>query len=373
MRNFPEELYKINGFSFKAVELPQIKELPSKEYVYYGERNNFPDKVIELYETSAINATAINAIRDAVIGEGILNFGEEYVNSDGETINEIFEKIALDYVMFGGYSLNLLWNKEATRITEIYHLPFANVRSGKKNEEGNVTHYFYSDNWNDLRKNPYNEYRAFNVGDNKKENASQIFYYMNYQPGQRYYPLPDYWSAGTDIDLDARISRYHNASLQNGISPNLFIKFRNGIPSEDERREIHRSIQATFSGEENAGQAFISFSRPGEEMEVEAIPQTNDGLFTVLEQRITSRILTSHRASSPLLVGIKDASGFSNNADEIETAFAHFMATVVKPKQKKILSTFNYILKFHGMTVNLEVEPQRILIENVKAVDTSNL
>lgn len=361
MSRIPETLYSVKGAQFSAVELPKISEKRGSDYMKFGDKNLFPQELIELYNTSAMHATAVNAISDGIIGQGIEIVGEEFVNLQGETINDVFEKIALDYVLFGGYALNCVWNKEATRISEIYHLPMANVRSGKEDEEGDVTHYYYSTDWSNVRKYEPKAYRAFDPTDNKKENASQIYYVFDYQPGQQYYPLPSYTSALTDIDLDARISRFHAQNLKQGLNPSMFIQFRSGIPTPEERREIYQEIDNTFSGEENAGRFFLSFSRAGEEMDIKPIEGAGSEYYITLDERISARILTSHRITSGLLLGIKDATGFSSNADEIKVAYNHFMGTVVEPMQKKIVKAFSWPLKFAGFNVKLEVKPNQIL------------
>ena len=141
MRNTPEGLYSIKGSKFEALDLPVIQEQRGKDYIKFGVDNLFPQQLIELYDSSAMNHTCIDAIQDGIYGEGITEYGGEYINTQGETIDDVFERIALDYTLFGGYALNLIWNKEGTRIAEIYHLPFANVRSGKPDEEDNVLSY----------------------------------------------------------------------------------------------------------------------------------------------------------------------------------------------------------------------------------------
>lgn len=366
MRNIPEGLYSITGGTFEAINTPTTKEIRGKDWVYFGEDNLYPQKLIDLYDSSAMHHTAIQAIKDGIIGEGIKLVGGEYVNSQGETVDEIFEKVALDYALYQGYALNVIFNKEGTRIAEIYHLPFAKVRSGKMDEEDQVTEYFYSSDWSNTRKYKPLALRAFDPTDNKGDNASQIYYCKGYTPGNDFYPLPEYQGAVNDIDLDARVSRFHNANISNGLAPSMFVQFRNGVPTPEERREIYREIEQTFTGEENAGRFFLAFSEPGKELEVTPIENANDDYYITLEQRISSRILTAHRITSPLLLGIKDAAGFSSNADEIKIAYAHFEGTVVEPKRKKILSTFGYILKLHGLNVSMEVVPNAILVEDTK-------
>ncbi|MCY3927478.1 MAG: phage portal protein [Acidobacteria bacterium] len=362
MRNTPEGLYSIKGSKFEALDLPVIQEQRGKDYIKFGVDNLFPQQLIELYDSSAMNHTCIDAIQDGIYGEGIVEYGGEYINTDGETIDNIFEKISLDYTLFGGYALNLIWNKEGTRIAEIYHLPFANVRSGKPDEDDRVHSYYYSSDWSQIRKYKPVEYKSFDPTDNKKDNASQIYYCKDYNPGQEIYPLPAYIGGVNDIQLDARVSRFHNANISNGLAPSMFVQFRNGIPNPEERRDIYREIEDTFSGEENAGRFFLAFSEPGKELQVTPIENANDEYYIQLEQRITSRILTAHRITSPLLLGIKDGAGFSSNADEIVTSYSHFMNTVVRPKQTKILNTYGYILKLAGFNVKLEVEPVPMII-----------
>jgi len=358
----PESLYSIKGQAFTALELPVISEVRGKDYMRFGGDNLFPQTIIGLYDTSAINATCINAIRDGIVGEGIIDYGTEYINSDGETINEVFSKIALDYTLFGGYAMNVIWNKEGNRIAEMYHLPFANVRAAIPNDEDKITSYYYSSDWTAIRKYKPVEYTAFSVTNTKGDDASQIYYCKSYQPGQDVYPLPPYVSAMNDIQLDARIARFHNANISNGLSPSMFIQFRNGIPNPEERADIYREIENTFTGEENAGRFFLGFSRPGEEMEVTPIESANDDYYLLVDARTVSRILTAHRVTSPKLLGVVDASGFSSNADEIITAYSHFMNSVVRPKQTKVIDTFGYLLNLYGLNVTLAVEPVPMII-----------
>jgi capsid portal protein len=257
----------------------------------------------------------------------------------------------------------------------MYHIPFSNVRSGKMDDDDEVVEYFYSSDWSNVRKNKPVSYRAFDPADNKGDNASQIYYCYNYTPGNDYYPLPAYVGALNDIALDMRVSRYHNANISNGLSPSMFIQFRNGIPTPEERTEIYRELDQTFSGEDNAGKFFLAFSEPGKELEVTPVESVNDEYYITLEERITSRILTAHRITSPALLGISKGSGFSSVADEIIVSYAHFESTVIEPKRKKVLTSFGYMLKLFGFNISIEVSPKEIVIADttVNEEETQNI
>tara|TARA_R100000541_G_scaffold85_3_gene256 strand:+ start:107 stop:1282 length:1176 start_codon:yes stop_codon:yes gene_type:complete len=372
MRNTPEGIYAVNSSEFNAIETPTIAEVRGKEYMYYGGKNLFPQRLIELYDTSAMHHTCVDSITAGIIGDGIEIIGQEYVNPHGETIDEIFEKVALDYTLYNGFAINVIWNKERTKIAEMYHLPFANVRSGKPDEDDQVTEYMFSTDWSNLRKYPYDTYRAFDATDNKGDNASQVYYCYGYTPGNEVYPLPPYVAAMNDISLDAQVSRFHSNNISNGLAPSMFIKFRNGVPTPEERRDVYKEIEKTFTGTENAGRFFLSFSEPGKEMDVTPIDSANDDYYLTLETRISSRILTAHRITSPLLLGLHDSSsgGFSSNSDEIKVAYAHFEGTVITPKRKKILSGFGYMLRLAGYNIALKVAPNT-LVPEAQIADTA--
>ena len=365
--------YIFQNHKFKTIDLPQIKERADKDWVNYGEKNLYPDFLINLFNTSSMHHTCVVAKADATYGEGIKNYGDEIVNSHGETMNEVFEKITIDYQMFGGYALNVIWSKDGSQIAEYYHVPFCHIRSGKMNEEDKVEDYYYSVDWQNARKYKPVRYRAFSTTDNTGDDASQIFYYYDYTIGQSYYPLPGYVAATNDIDIDARVSRFHSNNLANGLSPSMVLTFRNGTPSEDEMDEIWRDINDTFAGEENAGRAFINFTEPGREPTLEAIDSANDDYYVTLEARITSRILTAHRITSPLLLGIKDSAGFSSNAEEIRVAFNHFLGTVIIPDQKKLLKSFGKVVRASGLNVKLEIEQADIVYQQEELeIETEN-
>jgi hypothetical protein len=93
-----------------------------------------------------------------------------------------------------------------------------------------------------------------------------------------------------------------------------------------------------------------------------------------LESRITSRILSAHRITSPLLLGLyhEGGTGLGSNKDEIETAYAHFTSTVIKPIQKQMLKVFDKIMYEMGRKdVELYIEPNKIFeaTENTIAVE----
>lgn len=356
--------------------LPKVFEVRGHSWVNYGIDNLYPNALITpLYNGSAMNRSCVNSKQIYTIGEGLRTKDQslEYVlkraNSKLEGWNEVFDRASLDYIIYGGFALNIIWNQTGDKIMEIYNLDFNDIRSGHINPETDeVDFYYYSADWSKYKKDIYKP-KAFRAFDPAQADLypNQILYFFLHTPGQKYYPLPSYSGSLTDIQVDVSISSFHYFNLMNGLNPSLFVQMMDGIPSPEERQDIYQNLAASFSGVEGAGKFFLSFCNgPDTKTEITPIEGANDEYYITLEQRISSRILTGHRITSPLLLGIKDTGGssLSNNKDEILVASEHFNTTVIKPIQKVLLKAFDRLLYYYGYDTELYIEPLRLFNED---------
>jgi hypothetical protein len=354
--------------------LPNFLEKIDKNWVLYGLDNLYPNFLVTLYDKSAIHKTAINSKLDAIIGQG-LSFEDETNNylikraNQTESWNDVFEKMSLDYLIFSGFAINVIWSNDGETIAEFHHLDFSKVRSGSINPETDkVETYFYSSDWTNIRKFKPTSYIAYDKS-KAKENPSQILYFFNYSPGTLYYPLPDYSGGINDIQTDIEVSKFHISNLANGLVPGLIISLNNGVPSTDlERQEVYDEITSAYRGSENAGKLMLLFNTDAEHAaDIHTVESPNDSYYIELEKRITSRILTAHRITSPLLLGLysEGGNGFSSSADEIEVAYEHFISTVIRPIQKAMLKVFNQLLYDKGtQDKELRIIPNTIVSAN---------
>ncbi|QDP58507.1 MAG: putative portal protein [Prokaryotic dsDNA virus sp.] len=344
----------------------KVFENDKGKIVYYGESNDFPAYITELYNKSSISSTAINAIADAIVGGGLTTEDEDVfkrANREGESWNDIFQKVALDRAIFGGYALEIIWSKDRTKITDIYHIDFSFVRAHKMNERGIVPGYYVSSEFsNKGRLRVPDEDIAYLPRFNKldRTSPSQIYYFNPYRPGMKYYPLPDYQGGLNIIALDAEIDNFHMNNIKNGLAPSLSITTFTNADAED-RETIERQLRQAYAGSDNAGSLiYMDVANKDEAPVITPIPQNGaDGYYTTVNDMVTQKILTSHRIVSPMLLGIKTEGQLGGRAEMLE-AQALFLKNVIEPKQSDILTTFEEILATNGYTEPIGVEQTRI-------------
>jgi capsid portal protein len=348
------------------------------EFISFGEDNNYPLYLKDLYDESSLHSSCVDAVVQGIIGKGLTSNNEDVltaeINSEGETLQDIFNKIALDNYLFGGYALEVIWTNDGTKIAELYHVDFSKVRVCSQDDYGKDIGYYIKDKWERMSwgtKGTEAEYvPAFNE-EYSREDKKQLFYHKSYNPTNNVYPIPPYQGGIKAVDVDRSIDDFHLNNLKNGLTPSLaVITYTNA--SEEERQEINRQLKEQWSGTSNAGNIFyIDVDSPENKPEIIPIPaNANDGYYREVNEMMEQKILTAHRITSPSLLGIKQGNGLSNNAEELETAYRLFQVMVIEPLQEKLLAEMNYLTTLmFGTEPNLGIVQIKISNDGTEAID----
>jgi hypothetical protein len=355
-----------------------LVERKNQFYISFGSDNGFPTRLIDLMNYSSIHGTCINATVEAIIGNGLTSDQPEtldFANSEGESWNSIFKKVAKDLKLFGGFALETIWSKDRTRISEVYHIDFSYLRAKEKNLRGKVPGYYIWDEWNGV-----NAYVNQSLEDipylpvynplKKDEEPSQIYVYYSYRPGMKYYPLPDYVGALKVIELDAQVDNFHLNNITNGVVPSIAITtFTNA--NEEEREAIEIMLRNQYGGTENAGSLiYMDVDSPENAPQITPIQSNGtDEYYTTINDLVTQKILTAHRITSPMMLGIKTEGQLGGRQETID-AYLLFTNTVVKPFQQAILDCFDEIFKInYGNDYILGVEQLKLYSDGKEEVD----
>jgi|694.fasta_scaffold91972_2 hypothetical protein len=352
------------GFSaepLSSYQIPLFTKDRRNEYVNYGEDNNYPQYLCDLFNRSAKHNAILTAKQKWTYGKGLKVRKDENLDSmikaqqllskpnQFESLNDIFKKLALDKRLYGGYALQIIWDRGGQKIAKIFHVDFSKVRSSVDNSK-----FFYSNNWAD-KKETIVEFNAFN-SDRRK--GLQLYYCKDYRPTLKTYPLPDYIAAVPYIEVDVEIANYHRANIQNEFFFGGILNFNNGVPTDEEQKDLVRRINRKHQGTNNAGRWIINFS-DGADKAPNVIPiQPNDldKQFDILNKTVQEELFVAHRVTSPMLLGIK-TEGQLGGRTEMVDAYKLFDLNEIKPDQQHFEELFNYFAAINGAINAYEVLP----------------
>jgi hypothetical protein len=347
-------LHVLNLSSYTS---PIVSETNQDNWVDFltEDGDQYYDFLIARYGNSTTNNAIINNIARLIYGKGLSALDanrkpNEYAQMMSLFNKEDVRKLCLDKKLFGQFAIQLHYNDKHDKILKAYHIPLNLLRAEKCNKEGEITGYYYSDNWTDTKKYVPVRYNAFGYSKEKIE----ILYVKPYSPSMKYYSYPDYQGSVSYALLEEEIGDYLINEVQNGFSGTKVVNFNNGVPTDEQQVIITSKVMSKLTG--SRGQkVIVAFNNNAEsKTTVEDIP-LNDAPehYTYLSEECTRKIMLGHNVTSPLLFGVASSNGFSSNADELKNSSVLFDNMVIRPNQEELLDAFDMILAFNGISLKL--------------------
>jgi len=349
---------KVHVVNLSSYTTPVVKEVQGKDWVEYGEDNDYFQYLIDRYNGSPTNNAILNSLMDLTYGKGLdatdsARKPSEYAAMKGLFTKDCVKKVVSDYVMMGQCAIQVIYSKDHNTIVKVEHIPVETLRAERCDEDGEVKAYYYAKDWFEVRSRKETPVRIPAFGTSRE--GLEVLYLKPYRAGFYYYSPVDYQGGLPYANLEEEIANYHINNIQNGLAPSMMINFNNGVPSEEERRQIEMQIANKFSGSSNSGKFILAFN-DNKELAATIDPvQLSDAAdqYQFLSAEATSKLMVAHRIVSPMLLGIKDSTGLGNNADELKTASTLLDNIVIRPKQEVILDGFETILHYNDINLNL--------------------
>ena len=357
---------------------PVVKEVRGKDFIEYGEDNNYFQYLIDRYNGSPTNNAIINGVSEMIYGKGLdaTNSNKkpnEYAQMMSLFKKDCVRKLCYDLKLMGQCAVQVIYSKDRSKIVQLEHMPIETLRAEKCDEKGEVNAYFYFSDWSKYKKG--NELKRIAAYGKSKE-PLEILYIKPYRAGFKYYSPVDYQGGTQYAELEEEISNFHLNNILNGLAPSMLINFNNGTPDPEQREMIERRIYEKFSGSSNAGKFILAFNdNPDTAASIEPV-QLSDAhqQYEFLSNESSKKIMVSHRIVSPMLFGIKDDTGLGNNADELKTASILFDNLVIKSFQGLLIDAFDQILAYNDISLHLYFKTLQPLeftdLENVQDEET---
>jgi hypothetical protein len=367
----------VHILSLNAYNSPVITESKNKDFVEYGEDNNYFQYLIDRFLYSNTNHAIITGVSNMIYGKGLdatdsNRKPNEYAQMMSIVKKDCLRKVALERKLLGMASMQIIYLNG--KVKSVEHFPMHTLRAEKCNDKGEIEAWFYHHDWANYRKGDVlKRIPAFGFGNGREV---ELYIIKPYISGYHYYTPIDYSGALPYAMLEQEISDYLINDVMNGFSGTKVINFNNNIPPEEKRQEVANEVKRKLTGSKG-DKVIVSFNASAEnKTTVDDIP-LNDAPahYEYLAKECFEKLIVGHRVTSPMLLGIRDTGGgLGNNADEIETATRLFDNIVIRPYQLEIIEAIDEILSINGIALNLyfkTIQPLDFIDVNTMNAETN--
>jgi hypothetical protein len=345
----------IDVINLAQYEAPQIVESKQKGYVTFGENNSYFQFLIDRYRKSATNQSIINNVTRLMYGKGLgvidaSRKPAEYAQVMALFNKDCLRKLCFDLKTLGQCAIQVHYNDKHDKILKAFHIDMNLLAPEKCDDEGKINNWYYSNNWEDIKKFPPKPFATFGSSKDKVE----ILVIKPYAIGMKYFALPDYVAGTAYALLEEEVSDYLIEEVQNRFSGTKVVNFNNGQPDIETQNLLQQQIKSKLTGSKGQ-RVIVGFNNNKETATtVDDIP-LNDApdLYNQLSLECERKIMVSHSITSGLLLGLGSANGFGSNADELKNAFVLFDNMVIRPLQQLLIDGLEQITSFNGNTAKL--------------------
>ena len=337
-------LAAISPYKEKVIEAPTEKRGSAGEWVFWGDRNTYPNYIDDLCRTTPTLRAVIQGCVDYIVGDdvialhGLSGRAAGAFDRNGSTARELVERTAKQ-ALRGGFAWKVTKNEDGT-LGELENIPLRFLRSDEDNQA-----FWYSEKWGNGRSNETIRYARWFPDTQEKESILFVKLW-----GDGVYPEPLFAAAVKACETERSIDDFHLGNISRGFMGSYLVNFNGGaMPTPQEQKEVEALFTQKFGGSKNAGRIMFSWNRDiasrttFEKMEVSDYGEK----YETLSKHCRAQIFTAFRAN-PNLFGIAtESNGF--NSEEYESAFKLFNRTVIQPIQRRILDAFERVMDEKGV------------------------
>lgn len=353
--------------------------LTGKNIKSYGAENDYPQKVLEIINSSGTGRTCMDIYVKFVEGGGFTDeiLAQTVLNAYGERANSLLRKCAKDLKNFNGFAILVKYNGMAMPFA-YYNIPFEHCRleiDRDKNFTGRIAVY---PDWTNLTGKSFDKSKVlfidkFNPQDVEqqiKEVGSpenylgQVMYYT--ADGDFDYPISPFDPVITDMLTEESCSTVkHRNAKYNFLPAGILVRKGKKPPTLDDGsvdenspyyQEMEQSAQflQDAQGDENTSKIWV-VDVDADEEKPEFIPfeaMNYDKQYELTEKTVQENIGKMFQLP-PILRGIDIGAGFG--ADLMTNAY-NFMNSVCSNERQMLEVAFRdlleyYIVKFQNFTI----------------------
>ena len=351
------KINKICGVIDKSLDpySSRAAKVENREFWRWGSDNRLPTLLSEISRCSTTHRRIINDKADYISGKGFIFDSEqsllsdfvEQVNSSGETLRQLLNKVAFDKSLFGNAFVEVVTNSEHTFLS-LYHQDAIKCRVAKDSE-----HILLHHNWDNFSSKDVVSLPLYPAFESQADGTLRsIIHYKDYEPGFEHYGVPPY-IAGLGVSAIAyKTDRWNISRLDNSFQPSGVMILDEAVDNEADAERMVRNAEERFSGKPGQVMFIVKDGSDKDNSRFLPITASSDGEWEALHTQATNDIVVAHSWFRSLS-GLDYSTGF--NSERILHEYEVALNTVILGEQSELL------------------EPLRELIGRVLGVDASSL
>ena len=336
-------------------EIKQIDRV-REDFIPFGKDNLFPQYLSDLKRHSSTHRSVLAQKTTFTTGSGFKTSNDalaDYlsnVNASGESLKDIFKRLADDYFTYGNAFLEGVVYDGGINF---YHKDASTARVSKNKKQ-----IFFHPDWENYNRTP-EKTQKIPVYPNMA-GSSFIIHYKDYESTFNFYGLPDYVAALEHIAIDYEIGKFNHTAFKNGFSPSAIVTV-NGDFGEAEAEKFVETAKDTLTGSGNNSKILFLVKNGDDSRgtDVQILNNKDDGDFLDLQKLTDQNIITSHRWQ-PALSGIVSSGKMNNTGSEIRIAYELAMSTVIKDTTNILLDPIKRVL---SLELGLDTEDLVVIYE----------
>ena len=357
----------------------------------YGSGNDYPQKVLEIINSSGTGRVCMDIYVKFVEGAGFmdLTLGETILNSKEERANSLLRKFAKDLKNFNGFACLVKYDGLGMPI-EYFNIPFEHCRIEIKQDQPytytgkigvhpdwtNLTgqHFKLSDVKFINRFNPKTVLTEMIEAGGPENYLGQVFYFT--ADGDFEYPISPFDPVVTDMLTEESVStvKHRNAKnnflpsgilVRKGISPRLNAE---GIINQNDPYNVQQENSAKeimrMQGDMNTSKIWVVDIDSDEEKPefIDFTAKNYDRQYELTEKTVQQNI-GSMFMIPPILRGIDVGAGFGSAL--VEECYT-FMNSVTSNERRMIEVAFKDLLTFYSVQfADYKIKPIKYITEDL--------
>jgi hypothetical protein len=352
----------IHKFINRFVEI--VKDLGRKDWIFYGNDNLLPNKLIRYVNESGTAKTCIAKIAEYIEADGFVSDVVSYYqfnkNQNGDAV---LSDVCLQMSMFSGFAV-LVKRNGFDLPKEIEVLPLEKIRKAKDKKGFYYNANVGNKNYRETEWQFYPQFSRSNKNVVAEYPQGEIAYFFRKSAENPYYPIPDYYAGIEDVITSAELSKMDLELAWNGFMTTGFLTFI-GDPNQVVEGEHNMTLRQyydaqldefTGSVKDEQGMSgrmsLLTFwARMKEEVPVlqsfdpKAIIDASNVKRDMVNREVC-RLFKVH----PVLIGFSDAAVLGNQ-QSLSNA-QKMLIEVVSPMQRFITDSLAYIFPEMDFTIS---------------------